>query len=151
MSEARTCGWSGCDTMVTGINSRTRKPFYYCPEHMQARKPHKLRHYAKTSTKHNCDMLERYHALRRRVIEMYGNCCACCSESMFEFLTIDHVQGEGNTHRRKRGGNYGVYKDSLSSYQPNKFHVLCYNCNCARQYHGVCPHQQMSGKSEGEL
>jgi hypothetical protein len=48
----------------------------------------------------------RYEALRRTVLERYSNGvfrCACCGESRFEFLTLDHVNNDGKHHRRQCG------------------------------------------------
>ena len=41
---------------------------------------------------------------RRLVVEHYGGGlnpkCACCGEELFEFLTIDHEEGNGHKHKR---------------------------------------------------
>src|SRR5881396_3810055 len=42
----------------------------------------------------------RYAALRAEGIGAYGGKCACCGETTFEFLTIDHVRNDGKQHRR---------------------------------------------------
>jgi hypothetical protein len=40
-------------------------------------------------------------SLRLKAFEAYGGpVCACCGESQAKFLTIDHVAGNGNAHRR---------------------------------------------------
>ena len=39
---------------------------------------------------------------RKIVIDHYSNgknCCACCNEKIYEFLTIDHLNGGGTKHR----------------------------------------------------
>ena len=40
---------------------------------------------------------------RRTVFEHYGLECACCGESTYEFLEIDHINGDGASHRRAIG------------------------------------------------
>ena len=142
--ETRFCGWNGCDVTVDKINQRTNKPFYYCDHHMRTRKSHKKTHYMKTKNKHNEDMLARYHGLRRDVFELYGNVCNCCGESEYVFLALDHVQGGGTQHRKERGGNYGVYVDALKTHDPDRFQILCHNCNMAKHTLGICPHQLAS-------
>lgn len=83
-------------------------------------------------------------AVRHETIEAYGGKCVCCDETMQEFLTIDHIRGDGTQHRREEnlhGGatmyrwlrKYGFPKDN--------FQLLCFNCNHAKHIYGTCPHQ----------
>ena len=80
--------------------------------------------------------------MRRNVFEHYGLSCACCGESTFEFLEIDHVDGDGkgNDHRREIGYS-GIYKWLIRNGFPEGFQTLCSNCNRAKFRYGVCPHQ----------
>ncbi len=90
-------------------------------------------------------------ALRLEVLHAYGGVCACCGESEVAFLCIDHVHGGGNKHRRelKESGRSGsLYYWLRSTGYPEGFQVLCHNCNFAKGYNGVCPHQK---QSEGGL
>lgn len=87
----------------------------------------------------------RYQKLKREVFEHYGSRCACCGEQQFEFLTIDHVNGDGAVHKRAIG------RDSRKMYQwvknnnyPDAIQILCYNCNCAKGVYGTCPHRMQS-------
>ena len=79
---------------------------------------------------------------RRRKLEAimhYGGKCACCGETGFEFLTIDHVNGGGSKQRRKDSLQIGVW---LKKHKyPVDFQVLCYNCNLGRNFWGQCPHK----------
>lgn len=85
---------------------------------------------------------ERYRALRAEVIRAYGGTCACCGESEFMFLELDHVDGNGADHRREIGrGAHASYKWAKNQGFPNSLQVLCANCNQGRQRNGgVCPH-----------
>lgn len=148
MMEHRQCGWDGCIELISRINPKTNRFFYYCDTHMKLRKKHKDAHYAKTRDAHNLDTLKRYHELRRQVLVMYGGHCNCCGESEFKFLALDHIQGGGQKHRKARGGNYGVYKDAIEHYDPNRFQVLCHNCNMARYLYGECPHKLVNSESK---
>lgn len=69
--------------------------------------------------------------------------CACCRESAIEFLTIDHVNGGGNAHRReaKLNGGYATHLWLKKNGYPAGFRVLCMNCNMSFGQHGYCPHQ----------
>lgn len=82
--------------------------------------------------------------LKKSVIEHYGNICACCSESGIKFLTIDHINGEGNKHKRflyiKTGHRF--YAWLRSNNYPSGFQVLCFNCNLGKNRYGVCPHDK---------
>ena len=71
--------------------------------------------------------------------------CSCCGESIYNFLTMDHVDGNGALHkkwgRRLTGDN--LYRWLRESGFPQGFQVLCFNCNCGRRL-GVCPHVRVS-------
>lgn len=80
---------------------------------------------------------------RRKVLDHYGNKCACCGEKEPDFLTIDHINGDGWEHRRREpSAAKGMYQWLLSHKYPDGFQLLCYNCNCAKGHYGVCPHQR---------
>jgi len=71
--------------------------------------------------------------------------CECCGETIIEFLTIDHIDGNGGEHRRTElKGKYssiGLWlKDNG---YPKGFRVLCMNCNWSMGVHGYCPHHGM--------
>ena len=82
-------------------------------------------------------------ALRDQILDYYGRQCCCCGESQDQFLTIDHIEGGGNAHRReiKRLGGNGFYAWLRQSEFPSGFQTLCFNCNWAKGHHGHCPHQ----------
>lgn len=78
--------------------------------------------------------------------------CGCCGESEFIFLTIDHIDGGGNTHRREIGGNSGkkpyanskLYAWLIRNEFPEGFQVLCFSCNRGKWMNdGVCPHKDL--------
>lgn len=77
------------------------------------------------------------------VIDAYGGAkCVCCGENNIKFLTIDHVDGGGNEHRRQIGSP-NIYGWLRRNNYPKGFQVLCYNCNCGRARNGgICPHKE---------
>lgn len=84
---------------------------------------------------------KRMHKIKKIVFEHYGGFkCACCGEPNRFFLTIDHIQGGGNKHRKK-------WKTQLVTWLyyhglPDGYQVLCFNCNSGRaRCGGVCPHK----------
>jgi hypothetical protein len=80
---------------------------------------------------------------RIEVLTHYGNGkmeCACCGESIFEFLGLDHINGGGNKHR-KSIGTTRLYDYLRSHGYPDGFQVLCHNCNMAKGFRGKCPHE----------
>lgn len=81
---------------------------------------------------------------REEALAIYGKSkCACCGESRFEFLAIDHIAGGGAEHRRSigsKGGNKFYYWLKQNNY-PGGFQVLCHNCNQAKGLYGCCPHE----------
>lgn len=79
--------------------------------------------------------------LRLEVLAAYGGSCACCGEATYEWLTIDHVAGNGADHRREIGRS-AIYRWLKKQGYPPGFQVLCWNCNCARGFYGRCPHEE---------
>jgi len=92
--------------------------------------------------------------LRDRILafEHYGGPnykCACCPESEFSFLTIDHNEGKGNSEREKLFGNKSVaghhfYRKLRGLGFPDGYQVLCMNCQVGRRDNidNVCPHKK---------
>ena len=84
----------------------------------------------------------RHQSLRKEAIEHYGNKCACCGETITEFLSIDHINGGGRKHRESVNSElcFWLKKNNY----PDGFQVLCYNCNCAKGFFGKCPHEEVN-------
>lgn len=76
------------------------------------------------------------------IVEAYGGKCACCAESHFEFLTIDHINGDGAAHRREVGKDtHKIYADlKKRGFPQDNYRLLCFNCNLAMGCYGYCPH-----------
>jgi hypothetical protein len=78
---------------------------------------------------------------RDRVFEAYGWVCACCGEDRYEFLQVDHINGDGADHRRrvvahrpkKDGGALASLRDIIKNGFPKDLvQILCANCNRAK-------------------
>lgn len=82
--------------------------------------------------------------VKTKVFAHYGTICACCGTKYPEFLTIDHVGGGGNKHRKEAGVGAGstFYAWLIRNNFPEGYRTLCYNCNCARGHLGYCPHEK---------
>ncbi len=86
--------------------------------------------------------------LKNQVFEHYGKKCACCGETEIKFLTIDHVNGGGNKHRKeiqsgRTNGGTQTYAWLINNNFPSDFQTLCMNCNWGRAHNnGVCPHRR---------
>lgn len=94
-----------------------------------------------------CFELRRSHAEFKRIIfEFYGNKCACCGETEPKFLTVDHINNDGNVARRatKEGGTdfYRQVARAIRDGNPPKdLQLLCRNCNWGKHVNGgICPH-----------
>jgi hypothetical protein len=83
-----------------------------------------------------------YHKVRAEAIARYGGQkCACCGEQNSGFLTIDHINSDGNVHRKSVGAGTEFVSWLARNGFPPGFQVLCYNCNCGRARNGgICPH-----------
>jgi hypothetical protein len=101
--------------------------------------------------KHLKEGRDRWKQIRIEVLNHYGNKCACCGETTPEFLSIDHINGGGNGHRKaleengvKKHHGSGFYKWLIDNNYPDGFQLLCHNCNFAKGHYGKCPHELSS-------
>lgn len=82
--------------------------------------------------------------LKEIVMAVYsGGRCACCGETEISFLTIDHVDGGGQKHRKEVGkAGSPFYKWLKDNGFPGGFQALCANCNQSKSINGgTCAHQ----------
>jgi len=84
-----------------------------------------------------------HQARKAEAIEHYGKVCACCGESTYEFLCIDHINGGGNRHRKQLGCSRNFFHWLKRNGFPEGFRTLCHNCNQSLGYNGYCPHQRI--------
>ena len=83
----------------------------------------------------------RYQARRQRVFDHYGRSCACCGETTFGFLTLDHINKDGAELPRSVKNHIAIYFWLIQQGFPEGFQTLCYNCNYGKAKNGgVCPH-----------
>ncbi len=97
---------------------------------------------------------ERRRRLKQAAFSAYGGAkCTCCGDEHLEFLSIDHIAGDGAEHREKLLAEFG-WKSNRSAMcgstfyawlkkqgYPPGFRVLCMNCNFSIAKFGYCPHQ----------
>jgi len=66
-------------------------------------------------------------------IDEYGGKCIICGEDRWEFLTVDHVNGNGSRHRKLLGNRSGTVFYAWLKQQgwpKDDYRLLCFNCNC---------------------
>jgi len=70
-------------------------------------------------------------------------CCNCCGEnSHHSFLTIDHISGrKAIGHGREMKGTKLLYYLKKNGVDAKNFQILCWNCNSAKSFLGVCYHK----------
>jgi hypothetical protein len=87
----------------------------------------------------------RRYEVRDRVYRAYGGyVCACCGETEKAFLSIDHIENDGATHKRKFNLKTGeqMYRWLARNNFPSGFQILCMNCQWGKRNNGgICPHQ----------
>lgn len=85
--------------------------------------------------------------LKQQVFEHYGNKCVCCGEEELVFLTLDHINNDGNKERLtlKSKGGASFYRWVIKNNYPNRYQILCWNCNLGRCILGECPHKRKEG------
>lgn len=59
--------------------------------------------------------------------------CLSCGIIDLDVLTIDHIKGNGNAHRKITGGGVEFYRWLRKNNFPDGYQTLCFNCN-AKKY-----------------
>lgn len=79
--------------------------------------------------------------IKSLVTTYYGNGkCSCvkCGFSDLRALSIDHIYGGGNKHRKEinlgSGGGLNFYKWLINNNYPKGFRTLCWNCQIIAEY-----------------
>jgi hypothetical protein len=90
--------------------------------------------------------------LKTEVLIHYGNGkCACvkCGYSDIRALSIDHINGYGNHHRRTDGlgGGTDTYRWLKKNNYPNGYQTLCMNC----QFLKKVENKEGSNKKRGDF
>lgn len=80
--------------------------------------------------------------VKLKVFSAFGYKCACCGENNPYFLTLDHKIPHTNGHPYRNGLNKEqVYSECIKdNFDPEKYQLLCMNCNFAKGIFGACPH-----------
>jgi|HubBroStandDraft_6_1064221.scaffolds.fasta_scaffold00134_29 hypothetical protein len=110
----------------------------------------KAKYCAPCAAKNSERQIERRKKYQDACFEFYGGCkCACCGETIRMFLTLDHTNNDGSTHRRailgrNNGGSGAFYCALVKAGFPEGIQVQCWNCNLGRNRNGgICPHKEM--------
>ena len=93
---------------------------------------------------------------RKIVLQFYGGTpprCACCGESQYEFLTLDHINNDGAEQRKSTNqwGGSNAYGWLIKNNFPDGFQILCWNCNCSKGFYGRCPHLSFDAQEQSMI
>jgi hypothetical protein len=90
----------------------------------------------------------RYQKLKLQALTNYGGNppkCACCGESEYGFLSLDHINGGGGKHRTELKKKHCNMWEFINRFNfPSGYQVLCFNCNMAIGFQKVCPHKKQN-------
>ncbi|SRR6266478_9504723 len=77
----------------------------------------------------------------KAILLAYGGQCVHCEDTREEVLTLDHIGGGGNAHRRslKKSAGSGFYAWVVLNNFPPFLRLLCFNCNCCLGVRGYLP------------
>ncbi len=96
---------------------------------------------------HNARGTKAKNKLKREVFSHYcggeARCQECKQIDDLGLLTIDHINGGGNKHRREIGkrncGGYKIYQWLKRNSYPEGFQVLCFNCQFKKKLKEIRP------------
>ena len=95
--------------------------------------------------RHSCNVCmgkRERNKLKIEFLEAFNWQCSCCGESDPRFLTLDHIENDGNEHRQNYNEQQIMYQAKKAGWPKDRYQCLCFNCNCGKSVNrGVCPHK----------
>ena len=79
---------------------------------------------------------------KKAIVTLYGGRCECCGETAIEFLSIDHINGNGHEERKEKFGRDFYIMLLESGKKREDLRLLCMNCNFSLGKYGYCPHEK---------
>lgn len=68
--------------------------------------------------------------LREKIFAHYGRECVNCKESNIIFLSVDHINEDGYSHRKSIGNSSASLHEFLKKNNfPEGYQILCHSCN----------------------
>lgn len=95
------------------------------------------RHYQENKEYYKNNSREYWTRLKLSLLTHYGGGkCACviCNESRLACLSIDHIHGGGNKHRKISGSGGNMYLWLKRNNFPEGFQTLCMNCQYVKRF-----------------
>ena len=111
---------------INGIKRRNENPIEYYKYHNERERIYRLK-------------------WKKIVVNHYTrgkNECNCCGEKIFDFLTIDHINGGGRKHKKKLNISH-INLWLMRNNFPKGFQILCMNCNLSKGKNGICIHKRI--------
>jgi len=64
----------------------------------------------------------------------FMKCAKCGFDSNIDALTVDHINNNGNEHRKNENftSPKDLYRWLIKNNFPDGFQILCFNCNCVK-------------------
>jgi len=122
---------AGCYVKIQAATVEYRKT--HQDQHRKANRAYGQRH-----MKVICERsARRYRKCRQEIITHYGAHCVWCGETNPIFLTIDHVNDDGAQKQEVEGTGTTFFKYIKDHGFPPDYQILCYNCNCAKEFSGL--------------
>ena len=117
----------------------------YRAEHLEKARELQRKYYHRYPLKYLDKVKKRWEERKAEAIKQMGGKCLCCGESNPIFLCLDHIKGNGRRDYQKAGGPHGVWKRAIAEgLPPDKYRLLCWNCNAALGMYGYCPHSDLT-------
>lgn len=132
MSEQKNCSKCGVLKALTEFHRNRLTRDGHRSVCKQCESSYHMAHYRRPEQSKRARLSEKHRrdALRLKLIQRMGGQCALCGEAEPIFLTIDHIHGGGDAHRKKIGQSHLMWSEVLRDPWPKlKYRLLCFNCN----------------------
>lgn len=147
--DSKNCSMKCCREYHNVTGSKKKKALGLCVKHgcnesAKANKNYCERHANEANIRRKKYTLK-YKLL---VLDMYGGrFCIGCGESDMCVLSIDHINGNGNIHRKIDNVGTGTtfYQWLIRNNYPEGYRVLCMNCQFRSKQGVKFPHERLIG------
>lgn len=88
--------------------------------------------------------------IRQQILDFYGRVCASCSHDDERVLQVDHVFNDGAEERRRFGKRIPALWKRIQA-NPERYQLLCANCNWLKRYEQGLPALPRTSLPLGEV
>ena len=109
----------------------------YRQKHKEELSQYREKYYRENKGRLLKEQREKRQELKRSILALYSNSedpkCVRCGITDVDILCVDHIENNGNKHRRQLGVGWDFYAWLKRNGYPEGYQTLCFNCNMKKR------------------